>query len=387
MKANDKLREYYRKDMPVEEIFEWLKLVYTTFNGVDSKEDVVDRRSAEIGTDEACADLPRSLPAVYGKRDSQTFGYHKNAMLPECKWPMYPMSNREFVFWFENGSDDSMVISRRLSFTSAQQLREALVEKVPTRIELGAVYRFASNDKGSMVANVPVMRELVFDYDISDKKEYLLCCDGSSVCSKCWIFIRCAIQCTATILSEFYGIHQPLVVFSGKKGVHIYATGYEPSTYSESMRSHIIDQLRSLSKLASAKDLHESATATLCLPILGMECHNYFTQFSSELLCSKFPTQTFLHSNSYANDCALVGTKVKRLAKNSPIPDIIKFVLTTMCPAPDAAITTQMAHLVKMMWCVHPSTGKVCVPIPMDQLHSFDPANAPRIFSKNLRVE
>lgn len=384
MKASDKLRDYYKREMPVEDIFEWLKLVNTTFNGLESKEDLVDRRSAHPGTDEPCADLPRELPLIYGKRDPSTFGYHKSAMLPDCKWPMYPLANREFVFWFENGNDDSMAINRRLSFTSAEQFRKALVDNVPTRIELGAVYRYAAGDKSSMIANVPVMRELVFDYDISDKREYLLCCDGASVCSKCWIFIRCAIRCTIAVLSEFYGINQPLIVFSGKKGVHIYATGYEPSTYSESARSLIIDQLRSLSKLAVDVYITKSKVAELCLPIMSSECDEYFRQFSSDLLASKFPGRALLHSESYEDAFQFVkGAAYNNLKIPSKLRTSIAFMVESMCPKPDAAITTQMAHLVKMMWCIHPSTGKVCVPISVDQLKYFDPSDVPCIGSSN----
>ena len=45
----------------------------------------------------------------------------------------------------------------------------------------------------------------------------------------------------------------------------------------------------------------------------------------------------------------------------------------------DINVTTGLNHLLKAPFCVHPDTGKVCVPLDPENLTSFDPSKAPLI--------
>lgn len=42
-------------------------------------------------------------------------------------------------------------------------------------------------------------------------------------------------------------------------------------------------------------------------------------------------------------------------------------------PRLDLEVSKKMNHLLKAPFCVHPKTGKVCVPIDPERAHKFDP--------------
>lgn len=56
-----------------------------------------------------------------------------------------------------------------------------------------------------------------------------------------------------------------------------------------------------------------------------------------------------------------------------------EILLTFLYPRLDAKVSTDIGHLLKSPFCVHPKTGKVCVPFKSEALSTFDPFKTPTL--------
>jgi DNA primase small subunit len=65
-----------------------------------------------------------------------------------------------------------------------------------------------------------------------------------------------------------------------------------------------------------------------------------------------------------------------RAALEKLIPAI---VFTFTYPRLDVEVSKTMNHLLKAPFCVHPKTGRVCVPIDVATVDTFDPSTVPTV--------
>ncbi|GAA5857002.1 hypothetical protein JCM3766R1_001927, partial [Sporobolomyces carnicolor] len=56
-------------------------------------------------------------------------------------------------------------------------------------------------------------------------------------------------------------------------------------------------------------------------------------------------------------------------------------------PRIDTEVSRKLNHLLKAPFCVHPGTGKVCVPIVASQIDDFDPDTVPTVGKLLLELE
>jgi DNA primase catalytic subunit len=82
----------------------------------------------------------------------------------------------------------------------SRELHNALVAKVPTKIDIGSVYtqdpdkRAAYKGDSAGSGFKPVERELVFDIDLTDYDDVRNSCSGAAMSKQCWSLMHVAIQ-------------------------------------------------------------------------------------------------------------------------------------------------------------------------------------------------
>ena len=133
-------------------------------------------------------------------------------------------SRREFSMTIEPIPGEEVYI-RYQSFASATELRDAVIKRRPTKIDLGAIFSHCPKDHKSVAVQsggfVPLQRELVFDIDLTDYDDVRHCgCSGANICHTCWTFVSMAVEVLDQGLKDDFGFEHVAWFYSGRRGVH-----------------------------------------------------------------------------------------------------------------------------------------------------------------------
>ena len=144
---------------------------------------------------------------------------------------------REFSFTLAND-----VYCRYLCFKNANHFKEVLCERVPHKIDIGAVYNIAPDrhNASDKKAFVPTAKEMVFDIDMNDYDDVRTCCQGANVCERCFAYLKIAMKVIQDICSEDFDFCNLLWVFSGRRGIHAWVCDETARQMSNDMRSAVI---------------------------------------------------------------------------------------------------------------------------------------------------
>ena len=141
-----------------------------------------------------------------------------------CRWMAYnsdepgtgsQLARRELSLTL---ADD--VYIRYQCFTSAKEMKSLMTKRQPHKIDIGAVFNCVPRDHLSVKNFRPESRELVFDIDLSDYDDVRTCCQGATVCRKCWQYMTCAVKVCESALREDFGFEHIVWIYSGRRGVH-----------------------------------------------------------------------------------------------------------------------------------------------------------------------
>lgn len=322
-----------------------------------------------------------------------------------------------------------------MSFKSADEFKHALESSLPDKIDIGAVFTISpkhykeyniigpSGTSGGSNAFRPLERELVFDIDMDEYDDVRTCCKGAQVCQKCWTFIAAAVKCINETLRTDFGFKHIMFVFSGRRGVHCWVCDEAARKLSNEQRSAVAEYMQLIAgpkgnSLRASAALKRRGMAQFPLVKRSVEiCQEYFEKPVVGILdgqkvfrCEKDVTESVLENTNpnmariikllpedssvrqdlpsffrlaskdqtaawkrIAEDISVAKNKRKTL--NVGVEDI---VIEFTYPRLDINVSKQMNHLLKAPFCVHPKTGRVCVPI-MDPEHPelFEPGKAP----------
>ncbi|CAK8697904.1 DNA primase small subunit-like [Clavelina lepadiformis] len=374
--------------------------------------DTGDNHSTSIGLSDAAYDagsLPSLLPIYY--KYIFPFG-------PYCKWLQYgssstsrsEFSHREFSFTLQND-----IYVRYQSFTNQQELEKELQRMNPCKIDIGAIYSHPPKDHNKFHSGTfkALTKELVFDIDMTDYDDVRKCCQGAEICIKCWTLMKIAIKVLHRALTEDFGFSHILWVYSGRRGVHCWVCDSKARTLSAHARSAIVEYLSliqggNLEKRVALKEPVHPYIRN-CLDVVKTYWLEYGLKTQDILgndndvdkVLKLIPdanirdelSKDFKSSSSSSierwsklrESCSKVFNLDK---KNRKVKYAALEIMLEYCfPRLDVNVSKGVNHLLKSPFCVHPKTGRVCVPIDVENVDSFDPFDVPTISELCFQVE
>ncbi|KAG0148636.1 hypothetical protein CROQUDRAFT_41173 [Cronartium quercuum f. sp. fusiforme G11] len=330
--------------------------------------------------------------------------------------PTYAFTHREFAVTLRNDA-----YLRYNSYANHTELQKDIIRLNPTRFEIGPAYTAQPKDRKLVQKEAfkPILRELVFDIDLTDYDDIRTCCSETRICRKCWKFISIAVEVIEVALRNDFGFKHLLWVYSGRRGIHCWVSDQEALRLSDEQRKAIVNYLDIMRgggarqglkvdlRLPLHPSIHRSFTILKVHFIeIALEDQDVFKdpekwklllQIYSELELPRHSIEQTATKSSVekwnlitkaqppppkADPNTKISTKIpigqqKKINRISETNHNV--ILHYTYPRIDLEVSKHMNHLLKSPFCVHPGTGKVCVPIDPKRIHEFDPDAVPDV--------
>ncbi|EAS07452.2 DNA primase (macronuclear) [Tetrahymena thermophila SB210] len=332
------------------------------------------------------------------------------------QWLSYPQdgddtyfTRREFSFTLQNE-----VYLRYQMYNSEREFKNALLQKVPEKIDIGAVYDRPGKKGDDIKAKE---KEFVIDIDMTDYDHIRTCCSKAKICEKCWKFMRVACDLISKSLDEDFGFQHVLWVYSGRRGIHAWVCDKEIRKANDYTRASIIDYLNilvdnsigssyvkpSLLKMEKSHLIERNAMKQLNQKNDDLKAEKESEKVFVEIvlreqnLFMKKPEiiLEFLAKRS-ENLSKEVEKEWKTLKTSEQRYEALKELVSSedkkkthylleelriwlLYPRLDVNVSKSTNHLLKSPFCIHPKTGNVCVPFTTEEISTFDPFSVPNI--------
>eukprot|EP00123_Amoebidium_parasiticum_P005656 comp16805_c0_seq1/m.15199 comp16805_c0_seq1/g.15199 ORF comp16805_c0_seq1/g.15199 comp16805_c0_seq1/m.15199 type:complete len:461 (-) comp16805_c0_seq1:725-2107(-) len=318
----------------------------------------------------------------------------------------FKFENREFCFTMK---DDIFV--RYKSFGDLKEFKQAVQAEQPYKIDVGAVFNAKPKEYKTIKAGQfkAMEKELVFDIDMTDYDDIRTCCEGATICSSCWAYMTGAIKVLDDALREDFGFEHLLWVYSGRRGVHCWVCDQRARKMSNEERSAVAEYLNVVKggdqqskKVILTFPLHPSvkrAVDTLKKyfhsTVLGKQNLLASEKHAKDMLAcvpdegvrKLIETWDFSEKGSSVSEERWeeiekeVSKAIKRKEPNRWQLEkcLQEIILQYTYPRLDINVSKQTNHLLKGPFCVHPKTGRVCVPIDIDEVDDFNPFAVPTV--------
>ena len=253
----------------------------------------------------------------------------------------------------------------------------------------------------------PVLKELVFDIDLTDYDDIRTCCDKANICNKCWTFITMSIKVVDAALREDFGFSHIMWVYSGRRGAHAWVSDRRAREMDDARRRAVAGYLevvkggaQSGKKVNVRRPLHPHLQRSLDLlkdhfltDILQAQ-DPWAEERQTDALLALLPDRELNAAlrkkwdSAPGRASADKWADIDRLAKAGASKSLDgralleakkDVVLEYTYPRLDAEVSKKLNHLLKSPFVVHPKTGRVCVPIDPARLAEFDPLAVPTV--------
>ncbi|CUA68839.1 DNA primase small subunit [Rhizoctonia solani] len=324
--------------------------------------------------------------------------------------PSRLITNREFALTLQGD-----VYLRYNSFSNADEMKKEICRYNPTRFEIGPVYSARPRDKKSLRpgAFVPTARELVFDIDMTDYDSIRTCCTGKGICRRCWKFIAVAVKVLDRTLREDFGYKHLMWVYSGRRGIHLWISDKEAMELTDDERRTIVqyievvkggkDQVKKVNIRLPASgnsgpgSIHPALQKSLSILSddfgdLILSDQDVFARPDAwQELLQLLPDKALVNDLQESWEGREVSSEAKWIELRKAISAlkenrkaVMKAVIEDIVfqysyPRIDTEVSKHRNHLLKAPFCVHPGTGRVCVPVDPAHVDDFDPEAVPTI--------
>jgi len=318
---------------------------------------------------------------------------------------------REFTLVLEGD-----IYCRYTCFRDVEEYRSQVMMRQPVRMEIGAVYTHPPKNHNTVIkeAYKPLERELVFDIDMDDYDDIRTCCTGAKLCTKCWTFMKAAIKTLNRALREDFGFKHIVFVYSGRRGVHCWVCDKSARRLSNEQRAAVADYMTVVAGGANRVRAEFNCRSEELHPSLQKAhdiCQRYFRDDPNGVLLGQDTLRKGPHFDRIMDALgASERSEVEAYVKNNPeassrdiwmklerVQDerigkatgykekqqakcmLKEILLQYSYPRLDINVSKQMNHLLKSPFVVHPKTGRVCVPINVETVDSFNPLEVPTV--------
>ena len=298
------------------------------------------------------------------------------------------------------------------------------------QFDIGAVYPRPPDETkaASDGSRVPQSKELVFDIDMDDFNPIRSCeCIAikGRVCDLCWDFMTVAVRVLDRALRADFGFKHLLWVFSGRRGVHCWVCDEQARMLSTDGRAAVAEYLAFLDVSKQNSETPTRLYKTRPLPLLTLRRiyddillptfeqrivtqHNLLDtpeqwkrvldalampesfvrkideEWRAQLENKKRQPPTALERWVHLKDSVEKDVRTHAKGKGvqsgkgkngvTPIMDLVFFFTY---PRLDVAVSKGLNHLLKAPFCIHPSTGNICIPLSPDRIGEFSPLTSP----------
>ncbi|KAK4056936.1 p48 polypeptide of DNA primase [Microbotryomycetes sp. JL221] len=330
--------------------------------------------------------------------------------LNHAQVPSKQFTNREFAMTLK---DD--VYLRYNSYADAEEFKKDILRLNPTRFEIGPVYSARPKDRKQLMKATfkPVLRELVFDIDMTDYDDIRTCCSDKGMCKRCWQFIAMAVKILDTSLRDDFAFQHLLWVYSGRRGIHLWISDPEALALTDEQRKALVAYIEVVKggakmdrKVNLHRPLHPGITRSLNMlkpyfqsVVLGdQDCFAKQEQWEMVQRIMTVKGESTWADKEATRDLQAVEAKSGQTLsaarwkaflsvpgqKDAVVQDII---LQYTYPRIDTEVSKKQNHLLKSPFCIHPGTGRVCVPLQTADVDGFDPESVPTVGELLLELE
>ncbi|KAL0331103.1 UNVERIFIED_CONTAM: DNA primase small subunit [Sesamum angustifolium] len=280
---------------------------------------------------------------------------------------------------------DNDIYLRFQSFNNVAELENAIKEKCPFKIDIGPVYsvdpakRHAYAQSGDIFS--PSERELIFDIDISDYDDVRFCCSGADVCSECWPLMTVAIKVIDTALRVVVVVSIVGFVMVKQEG-----KGNENSLKKVTFVGRSLHPFLGRSYAEVLKDFFEEKYILSQNLFSDKERYEKILEMIPDESTTSELRGKWLDNKRSRDDINVVRWgQLKHMLQSGKQKvqgihrSVEEIVFSFTYPRLDLEVSKHMNHLLKAPFCVHPKTGRVCVPIDPKHCEEFDPSAVPTL--------